>query len=701
MKTWMKSVLIIGLLVMLNIAIGPSLLRQAFKNCGPSFGLIGNTMLRTAENESVPAIGADYVWTHFKDKDGEAITGQSKIIGMIDTGIDYRHPDFFFPNWSARYSIVSTMLMTWAADLDRNGTADPGESLFLIDSVDGPAGYDAEYDWYFVDRNFNGYFDYGTDYYVLPMDEDGNGYLNVGDTVVLLTESKILEIIDMTTGQNWTQAQIEAGTAATYDFDGHGTNVAGIAVGGQLKENGEPFHKFTGVAPNANLVIVKIGNQTKNLYNDTKLLDAITMIAEKNIDVLSLSLGAYIWRNLDGTSSIETLIDGLDFPVVVAAGNLQNKFIHRSDSIPPGSFIYLPFLSTISGAGSGSEPNEIRWDVIWDQKPENLTFVLRYHGTAMWPAPGPPLQPPPPATDLLNMGTGSSVPQTAVMPVTGVKVTWWRQDSPLTNMFCVRMTHTTAISRDQWSIQVGGVVWSTTPTQSYIWDNTNQFINGTLPLGPYPLWTHWGYIAIVGPPNIYQIQANPEFTITHPATAINAISVGSFDLKTKNLSPFSSLGSTVYNSMMDGYQKPDLCAPGDDTRDQGINSSVSRNATGTDLSTWTSHSNAYRGTSQAAPHVAGTVALMLQKNGTLSVSEIKGILRRMAVNDSFVGAVPNYQWGYGKLNATAAVQSVVLYLPAPFEFPWWAWIIIIGVMVLIVALIVVIRMRKKRKMSGA
>lgn len=690
MKAWIKSGMIIGLLLLLNFAMIPNIFMQSFGNARINPMKAVNPAITTAENESVPAIGADYVWTHLKDKNGVPLTGKDQIIGIVDTGIDYCHPDFFFPNWSAQYTVVSTMLMMWAADLDGNGNGDPGENLFFTNSLDGPGNF--EYDWLFVDRNSNGAFDYGTDFYALAMDENGDGNLNINETVVLLTQSKILEIIDMTTGKNWTQSQIKSGAAMTYDFDGHGTNVAGIAAGGQVKQNGDPFHKFTGVAPNANLIIIKIGNQTKNLYNDTELLKAITMMAEKNIDVLSLSLGAYIWRNLDGTSAIETLVDSLDFPVVVAAGNLQNKFIHREDIVIGGGSIWLPFLSTIST----QEPSEIRWDVIWDQLAENFSFILRYHGAAVWPAPGPPNFPPPAAISQLALGTGSSIPITMVMPVIGVTVTWWRQDSLLTNMFCVRMTKLGGINPDQWSIEVSGAV--TSPTiQSYIWDNRNQFINGTHALGPYPIWTHWGYIVALGPPNTYQIQANPEYTITHPATATNAIAVGAFDLATKNLCAFSSLGSKNYNLFMDGYQKPDLCAPGADSKTQGINSSVSRNATGNSLEFWTSHLNAFSGTSQAAPHVAGTIALMLQKNNSLSISEIKTILRQTAVNDSFVGAVPNYRWGYGKLNATAAVQLVVLYIPpGPTGLPWWIWIIVIGAILLVIVLIVVIRRKKKR-----
>jgi len=67
---------------------------------------------------------------------------------------------------------------------------------------------------------------------------------------------------------------------------------------------------------------------------------------------------------------------------------------------------------------------------------------------------------------------------------------------------------------------------------------------------------------------------------------------------------------------------------------------------------------AWSGTSAAAPYVAGVVALMLQKNPTLDAAQIKSILIKTARHDDkFVGTVPNPEWGYGKLNPSAALAG--------------------------------------------
>ncbi len=62
--------------------------------------------------------------------------------------------------------------------------------------------------------------------------------------------------------------------------------------------------------------------------------------------------------------------------------------------------------------------------------------------------------------------------------------------------------------------------------------------------------------------------------------------------------------------------------------------------------------------SAAAPFTTGVIALMLQMNPKLDVATAKQILHATARADSFTGAVPNYQWGYGKINALAALSSV-------------------------------------------
>lgn len=64
--------------------------------------------------------------------------------------------------------------------------------------------------------------------------------------------------------------------------------------------------------------------------------------------------------------------------------------------------------------------------------------------------------------------------------------------------------------------------------------------------------------------------------------------------------------------------------------------------------------------SAAAPQVTGIVALMLQANPDLDQIQIRNILRNTARADEFTGDdVPNATWGYGKVDAYAAVQAAL------------------------------------------
>lgn len=63
--------------------------------------------------------------------------------------------------------------------------------------------------------------------------------------------------------------------------------------------------------------------------------------------------------------------------------------------------------------------------------------------------------------------------------------------------------------------------------------------------------------------------------------------------------------------------------------------------------------------SAASPVVTGVIALMLEVSPTLTPEDVKMILQSTARQDAFTGAVPNTQWGHGKIDAYAAVTMVM------------------------------------------
>ena len=57
-------------------------------------------------DDSVPDIGANTVWDEVRDPLGRNVTGAGVIIGIVDTGIDTTHPDFYFPNGTTKILYV-------------------------------------------------------------------------------------------------------------------------------------------------------------------------------------------------------------------------------------------------------------------------------------------------------------------------------------------------------------------------------------------------------------------------------------------------------------------------------------------------------------------------------------------------------------------------------------------------------------------
>ena len=110
------------------------------------------------------------------------------------------------------------------------------------------------------------------------------------------------------------------------------------------------------------------------------------------------------------------------------------------------------------------------------------------------------------------------------------------------------------------------------------------------------------------------------------------------------IASFSSRGPVTWNSApyVGTWIKPDISAPG-----VAIFSAIP----GAD---WEGDWN---GTSMAAPHVAGTVALMRQANPTLTVDALKQLLAQTALDLGTAGMDNTYGWG--RINAFAAVTAAL------------------------------------------
>jgi subtilisin family serine protease len=142
-------------------------------------------------------------------------------------------------------------------------------------------------------------------------------------------------------------------------------------------------------------------------------------------------------------------------------------------------------------------------------------------------------------------------------------------------------------------------------------------------------------------------QATSLYTTNTICNSYRGIAVGAFDATTADqpATPFSSRGPTL-----DGRQKPELVAPG-----YRIRAARSLPKDG-----WNGepHFSVKSGTSMAAPHVSGAVALMMQAAGRpLSITEIRRVLIGTADPVSGKRGRSSTRLGYGYLNTVAAVEA--------------------------------------------
>ncbi len=118
---------------------------------------------------------------------------------------------------------------------------------------------------------------------------------------------------------------------------------------------------------------------------------------------------------------------------------------------------------------------------------------------------------------------------------------------------------------------------------------------------------------------------------------------------------FSSLGPTV-----DGRIKPNIAAPGYNVPSSVNNRQIApwmeeRTLLKTVFQNDTQYWTAFSGTSMAAPHVTGIVALMLEVNPMLDHNDVRNILETTTIKTSAMGNLPNNTYGYGQVDAYSAV----------------------------------------------
>ena len=120
-----------------------------------------------------------------------------------------------------------------------------------------------------------------------------------------------------------------------------------------------------------------------------------------------------------------------------------------------------------------------------------------------------------------------------------------------------------------------------------------------------------------------------------------------------NIAWFSSHGTSTNN-----VSQPTICAPGVNIV-SAVNHFALEEAPVVDDMQWQgSPYSAESGTSMACPAVSGIIALWLQANPTMTLDDVKDVLRNTSRTDSYTDQNTTGLWGYGKIDAARGISYI-------------------------------------------
>jgi len=531
---------------------------------------------------SVPEIGATALHNASPARKGSGV-----VIGIIDSGIDWRHRDFVqFDDRTSR------ILGIWDQLLD----PDAGDTA-------GPGGLGVVYNQDQLNR-------------------------------ALLGTLKI--------------RSFDLGTVKDKEDElskGHGTHVAGIAAGdGSSATCCHGANTYIGVAPLASLIVVRSD------LSDSRVMAGIDFIlnhpdAAGMPIVINMSFGSSLGAH-DGNEPIERYINSVipkapGRAIVVAAGNsgdVKRQPCHVTSTVGANSNVDIVFTTS-------DKVTDAAFVDVWYARAGALNATLTSpDGTVIGPA---------------NHGdkSGPTAANPGAAPDRQSMVTLWSDITGANNRDNRRLVQIAkpqqgSVPAGSWKLNLANP--NAAPVAFHAWTSSYYVVQ---------------FLPPVSPPD-GKIRASADSTVESPGTAAEAISVANYASKTdccdccpsNDIEASSSRGPLLAGAPAN--QKPDIAAPG-----LAITSSKAdaANLPGNCCSCCPDACCVLyvddSGTSMSAPHVTGTIALMLEENQHLAKADILYYLTSSA-RPAPAPADPN-TWGAGKVDAEAAVVAVRAGAPDP------------------------------------
>jgi subtilisin family serine protease len=377
----------------------------------------------------------------------------------------------------------------------------------------------------------------------------------------------------------------------------HGTHVMDIAAG-----NGQSLMGSMGVAPNADIIFVQLPTDAIVAGGATlgdRILEGVTYIFNqasrlRRKCVVNVSFGSYAGPH-DGTSMVEKAIDQLlalpDRAVVVAAGNGFEANCHAYGTLTP------------------AHPTETRRWLVLPEDPTLNTLEVWYNGDA-------------------TLDVSVAPPDATISPVTA------------------HLGDHLSILRASDSKSVGWIDHQNSATGNgdrcvtiHLRPTIADPINAPAPPGTWGIVltlvgnVHAHYHAWIErddagrarqarrrQSHFHEEDAHPGYSVANLATGLHTVAVGAYNTASDEVCRYSACGPTrKTHSGIPEREKPEVIAPAEELAlGRGVLCASSGRARPTRMG----------GTSAAAPHVSGLIALMFQFAGrSLTATDIQRILR--------------------------------------------------------------------------
>jgi subtilisin family serine protease len=436
-------------------------------------------------------------------------------------------------------------------------------------------------------------------------------------------------------GVEYTAAQIDAALLSSDPFTlvrhvppprSHGTHVAGIAAGnGRGSDDSFPADRHVGVAHRATIIFVQPYTTDKDatLTDSVRVADAIAYVYTRARQlglpcVINMSLGQNGGSH-DGESVVERAIDQMTAEpgrvFVCAAGNEHVWCGHASGRLATGDsrILHVAVGGGLHGPlGVDRTPTEIE---LWHSSRDAFALTIRTpDGDVIGPiAPG--------ASTIETSAAGNQI------------LVSYERFTPLNgeSQIYIELSRGTAsaVRTGVWQLAIDAVRVPDGRFDAFIErdlrDPANQFADQAFFVGD---------------------DFDDIMTLGTPATTRRGIAVANYDHVALAPDVASSRGPT-----RDRRMKPEIAAPGTNI----VSSSAlgKRQVGGEVIPVRT----AMTGTSMSAPHVAGIVALLLQRRPRLTAEQVAAIL--VATADPLRGVVGfDGAWGFGRVDAAAAVAAL-------------------------------------------